>query len=179
MVDSQPRGFKSLCANLIAAVKAVGPLDKEDVVLVIEDDDYYQPTYIEDAVGRIAQGVQLAGPRWLNYYNVELKAWMRMANVASAPLCGTAIRGDKLSCLAKAAEDCLRRSSHHVDGTLWRMPLTRKLHEEPKLVGMKGLPGNKGIGVGHDPRRNWTRDPQMTQLIAWLGEDAKCYANLV
>lgn len=176
LVDPQPRGFKSLCTNLIVAVEKVGLLGKDDVVLIIEDDDYYKPSYIEDAVARIEQGVQLTGPRWLTYYNVKFKAWMKMTNVASAPLCGTAIRGDALPYLAQAAKDCIRRASHHVDGALWKMPLTRKLHEDPKLVGMKGLPGNVGIGIGHDPRRGWTQDPQMNYLSKLLGEDAKRYA---
>lgn len=176
-VAPQPRGFGSLCANVLAAVDAVGTLDADDVALVIEDDDYYLPTHIEQAVTNIRAGVMLTGPRWLYYYNVRLRGWMKMdRNRASAPLCGTALRGDALLRLAAAARLCQRTHSHNVDGALWRMPLTRRLHEDPRVVGIKGLPGRVGLGIGHDPRRNWNADRDSVKLRELLGADVRWYA---
>lgn len=171
-------GFSSLCQNLLAAVDAVGRLTEEDSVFIIEDDDYYYPTHIEALLPHLQKGARIAGPQWLHYYNLAQRAWRKMRNEASAPLCGTALRGDCLGLLADAAACCQIKKTHNVDGQLWRfVPAAKRwLSQNPQLVGIKGLPGRKGLGIGHYPKGpSWCPDPLLKQLRAWVGDDIAAY----
>lgn len=165
-------GGGSLALNLIEAVRHV----ETDLVVVVEDDDYYRQNHLETCTRRLADH-DATGCTWLDYYNVELRAWRRIRNSCAA-LCNTAFRANRLPDLKAAAEDAMRHGIYHVDRLFWRRVGPAGLHEEETVIGVKGLPGRRGIGIGHKRDGAWTPDPGGAKAREWLGADAARYAEV-
>lgn len=161
-------GGASLAMNLLAAIPRV----QGDVVLVMEDDDYYRPNHIETCLKHLERH-RAAGCIWLNYYNVEHRSWRRIKNSCAA-LCNTSFRRECLPMLEQAARDAMAQGIYHVDRLFWRMAGTDGLHGDETVIGIKGLPGMKGIGIGHRPGAGWAKDDGR-KLREWIGEDAEAY----
>jgi hypothetical protein len=161
-------GGASLALNILAAVPRV----RGDIVLVMEDDDYYRPNHIETCVRHLARH-RATGCIWLDYYNVKHRRWRRIRNGCAA-LCNTAFRRECLPMLEQAARDALRRDIYHVDRLFWQQAGAAGLHEEETVIGIKGLAGRPGIGIGHRPGPGWIRD-NGRKLRDWIGEDAAAY----
>lgn len=163
-------GGASLANNILAAIPHV----RGDVVLIIEDDDYYRSNHIEIST-RVLESHRAAGCWWLNYYNLRNRSWMRIRNSCAA-LCNTAMRADCLPALEAAARGALAEGIYHVDRLFWRQVGNDGLHGVETVVGIKGLPGSAGIGIGHQvDRRGWNSDGRGTKIREWLGADAAFY----
>lgn len=162
-------GGASLAMNLLAAIPRV----RGDVVLVMEDDDYYRPNHIEVCLEKL-QAHRATGGVWLNYYNVKLRAWRRIRNSCAA-LCNTAMRADGLPMLEAAARGAMTAGIYHVDRLFWEQAGPDGLHEQETVIGMKGLDGMPGIGIGHRAGPAWVRDRRGRKLREWLGIDAEAY----
>lgn len=168
-------GGQSLAANLLAAIPHV----RGDVVLVMEDDDYYRPAHIEVQLRHLGMH-DAVGCVWLDYYNLRHRAWRVLRNPCAA-LCNTAFYAHYLPVLEAAAERVRAAADgfYHVDRLFWDAMGTAGLHEDRTVVGIKGLPGLAGIGMGHRRRGPWERDPAWRQLRAWVGDDADAYIRLM
>lgn len=169
--NPQERGAGNLTSNMKAALAgAVG----SDVVAVMEDDDWYRQDHLERALEGLREA-PVYGCNWLNYYHVGVRRWARFQNVGSA-LCQTAFRGAELPMMMGAASECESQGSYGIDGKFW---VGREhLATGPQtVIGMKGLPGVKGLGVGHrsHPRVKWSEDPDLAKLREWIGDDAGYY----
>lgn len=164
-------GAVSLANNIMAAAEQV----KGDIVLIMEDDDYYCRHHIEMSVRRL-KSHQAVGCDELNYYNLSVQGWRVIRNNCSA-LCNTSFRASLLPQLVKAAEESLSRKTYHVDRYFWERVPRDGLHGEVSVYGIKGLPGTAGIGIGHKRNAGWTRDKGGRKLRQWLGEDADHYAK--
>lgn len=162
-------GGASLANNILAALPHV----RGDVVVIIEDDDAYRPNHLQVCADRLRQH-GATGCTWLNYYNLDFKAWRRIKNSCAA-LCNTAFRVEHLPQLELAARYALERGEYHIDRYFWRAVGNAGLHEEETVIGIKGLPGIKGIGIGHRPGKGWIPDQSGKKLREWLGEDARHY----
>lgn len=164
-------GGKSLAANLLAAIPHV----RGDVVLIVEDDDFYRPDHIATQL-RWLERHDATGCSELDYYNLQRRRWLSMANGAGrcAALCNTALRAELLPVLALACERVLAAGAgfYGVDALFWKAIGPEGLHRDRTVVGIKGLPGRAGIGMGHRPGRRWHRDPGWLMLRAWVGEEA-------
>lgn len=168
---------RSFCENLLSATNALGTLSDKDVVFIIEDDDYYLSDHIEINCKRLGTR-ELAGCWWLNYYNLRMRAWRILRNSCGA-LCNTVLRGSYAEALTRAARSALKDSAYNVDARLWSdKSLRGVLHGDITVYGMKGLPGPKGLGVGHRESVNWKADPNFEQLRRWLRDDASYYEGL-
>ena len=165
-------GGASLAKNLLAAIEQV----RGDVVLIMEDDDFYRSNHIEVCIERL-RNFRATGSIWLNYYNLQLMGWRRIRNSCAA-LCNTAFRAECLPTLENAARGALRQGVYHVDRLFWQQVGKSGLHEVETVVGMKGLPGMAGIGIGHKAGASWRDDPAGDQLRRWIGEDAEAYLEL-
>lgn len=162
-------GGASLAMNLLAAIPHV----TGDVVLIMEDDDYYRPDHIAVCVERL-QKHRATGCTWLNYYNLRLRSWKRIRNSCAA-LCNTAMSVDCLPMLERAAGDALAQGIYHVDRLFWQQVGKAGLHQQETVIGIKGLDGMPGIGIGHKPGPGWRPDPAGRKLQEWVGEDAEFY----
>ena len=171
-------GAKNFTANLRRGLA----LCTGDVVVVIEDDDWYAPTHLAAILTQIGQpGIEIAGDDQQRYYNVLHRRWRVFQN-RGASLCQTAIRRSRFDDFRRAIDQqATVGGGYGVDGGLWNaLPATVKsLKRTDTVVGIKGLPGQVGLGVGHRPHgHGWNDDQSGRQLRAWLGADADVYLGL-
>lgn len=166
-------------SNFLANVTRGLSLATGDVIVFWEDDDWYAPTHLAVLTRQLAEA-SVAGDDEQRYYNLGHRCWRTFENTG-ASLCQTGLRRSLLATLLRAIETCACRSSYGVDTTFWRsVPRTDwALARTRTVVGLKGLPGNPGLGIGHRPTGHWTGDRRYRTLRAWLGADAAVYEALI
>lgn len=167
-------GAQSLCGNLLAAIPHV----IGDVIIFMEHDDHYAPTHIETMYRQLAGGAALAGDPKQRYYNVSVRAWRDFDN-RGASLCQTGMTRAMLPQLESVARTCYAGQNIGVDFRLWHSVDKSRwsLERTNTVLGIKGLPGRKGLGVGHRPTGPlWTQDRDLAYLRAMIGADAEKYA---
>jgi hypothetical protein len=185
-VGTTQSGIRSMCKNFLRAL----PHIEAPVVVIMEDDDYYPPQYLSDAYRRVMFGADFVGPKFLNYYNLKQMSYRRMQNRGSA-MCSTSFRTEPgLSLFKEALHRGIETGNKDVDAWLWIQILQRKKHlwtlhesemEQTAVVGIKGLPGARGIGIGHDPAPRWNfqPDPSGDVLKAWTSPQiARVYKQI-
>jgi hypothetical protein len=157
---------KSLTTNIVCAL----PHIEYNKILIIEDDDYYCPEYIERMVVRLSGQWDLVGEAKARYYNVKYRKYKTNNNRKSASFCQTAIRTRAIDALYVS---CLRENSSFIDTRLWDKNIKKNVFEDfVSVIGIKGMPGRLGIGSGHRPSKNYKDDKDLTKLKQWLPEEA-------
>jgi len=169
-----PAGAGNLAGNILAGIDAA----RGDMVLIIEDDDYYHADHLAHCVERL-KFADACGFGWLHYYHVAARRWIKLPNTGSA-LCQTGLRRKLLPALASAAKAAARAGDYRIDGRFWAGRTALAMGRQT-VVGIKGLPGTVGLGVGHRPfasGRAWIEDPEGRILSQWIGADAEPYLRL-
>lgn len=172
--EPSPSGAANLAKNVIRAMDAASG----DAIVMWEDDDAYAPDHLEKCIEGLARQ-SVYGSRTLKYFNVVERCWAKFPNNGAA-LCQTAFRRSEIPRMREAAEQALAAGDYKIDGRFWR-GLTHLANGSTTVVGIKGLPGQRGLGTGHRPserRGLWKSDPKMEKLREWIGEYAANYANL-
>lgn len=174
--NMRPPGPQNLATNILTALSAV----TGDVVIIFEDDDYYFDTHIEESVN-ILKGQPVCGDAILRYYNVQHRCWAEMRNQGSA-LCQTSFRREKMRMMESAAQEAMVCRDYGIDRRFWQFQNALPCLSGT-VVGIKGLPGTKGLGIGHRPlqdrKKRWVEDPSFSKLEDWLGaEEALPYTRL-
>lgn len=150
VIDVCPRytGVVSQAHNLLAGLEEVG----EGPVLLIEDDDYYAPGYVAEMAAHL-ETHDLVGQVPARYYNVRSGRCRVMQNDSHASLAQTGVARSGISALRDACEEVLRNrkpGNDFIDLVLWRgFGGERLLYRSGLHIGVKGMPGRKGIGSGH------------------------------
>jgi hypothetical protein len=178
----QGEAFHTLTLNMKTAI----PYIKGDVILIIEDDDWYGPTYVETMV-RFLKEYDLVGESHARYYHVATQLCKRIMNPSHASFCQTGFTRKLLPIFVRCLE-----GDPYIDMRLWAAVTSSKYlitdtDDTLKLhCSMKGLKGRKGIGTGHDPRNVKSRalqylvDYELKYLITWVGrENARIYMDHV
>ena len=162
----------TMCANLRQAWKHV----KHDNILIIEDDDYYAPNYIETMLLWLREA-ELVGEVGAKYYFVRTRQFRVFTEHEHASLCRSGFRRSVLPLVQKLSS-----------GDDWRLDLkmwsqwkgSKYLRRESSggraiSVSMKGMPGR--AGVTHRISPNWIMkdDRDLGQLQEWLGCDHEYY----
>jgi hypothetical protein len=161
--------------NIEAALEHVGP---DDAVIMWEDDDWYGPHYIERQAARL-RSHDLVGEIPARYYRVDKRAHRTFNYTPHASLCATALcRG----MIQRLREACQCRA--WIDMYLWRTgPGKRRLAIGSQVVGIKGMPGRRGVSEAHrqsvDDDDRWHPDPSLDVLRRWIGSDARAYSAFV
>lgn len=167
-----PPGAANLANNVLRALEAV----TGDMVVVIEDDDYYKPTHIEECARGLRNRPVYGCPRLL-YVNVHHRCWIQMGNRGSA-LCQTAFVRSEIPTMRRAAERALQAGTFGIDGNFWSGRAALATGAQT-CIGIKGLAGTPGLGIGHRPRsypgRRWRPDPNLDQLRRLIGADVEHY----
>lgn len=161
-------GGRSLAGNILAALPHV----KGDVVVIIEHDDYYAANHLHVCIDRL-KSAEATGSRWQRYYNIEHRSHRLMRNIGSA-LCNTSFRVSLLRQFEAAAHAAFRKGEIGLDRLFWDS-IEGDVHDINTVVGIKGLPGRRGLGLGHRPGNGWTADPDMKVLQEWIGSDVENY----
>jgi hypothetical protein len=161
--------------NMVVGVDAA----KHEHVLIIEDDDYYAPFYLDVMEKRLA-GKELVGERDALYYNVRSRMWLDNQNKRHSSLCQTGVGPRALELLRQSCFAVNKFIDVHLWNLAQDLQLPTQLYQRSGLcVGIKGLPGRGGIGIGHKPviGGRWQRDSDFSVLTAWLGADSEPYAR--
>lgn len=147
-----------------------------DIILVIEDDEYYSPEYLSTMV-KLLESASIAGLSNSRYYHLQAPGWKFMNNYQHASLCQSAIRKEALPLLV----DAVHSGEYYFDIQLWKKALETGassvlLSNTNLSIGIKGMPGRSGLGAGHE-MIGYKGDRDMTMLNQWLGDDAKYYSG--
>lgn len=174
--ESAPAGPRNFLANLRRALTAV----TGDIIVVIEDDDWYAPRHIETLLEQFDSYALIAGDDDQRYYNVQHRCWRRFENKGGC-LCQTAFRRDLVPQLLRVIDACEQRGSYGVDTAFWASAPKAgwRLRRDHTVLGIKGLPGQVGLGIGHRPDAHWTADRAFVQLRSWIGQDVDLYSGLM
>jgi len=174
----------TLQKNLIEALKHV----TGDIILIIEDDDWYHSGYIKTIVNKFEQSVEknklpfLIGESMARYYNINNYSYYTHNNIHHSSLCQTAFTSMLVPQVNILAHNFL--NDVFFDDPLWRFAKCNKLTflgKYPLSVGIKGLPGRPGAGAGHAGFLNLKSMPFVDEqpfamLEKWIGrEDAYVY----
>lgn len=176
--SADPPGALNFLANLERGVaQATG-----DRLIFWEDDDYYDPRHLERtlALWDAHPAAHLVGDDTQRYYNLPLRRYKRLAN-KGASLCQTGMSADLRPWFAETLAVCralTTKPAYGLDTRLWAPALAGEipyaLAPLHTVVGIKGLPGQPGLGVGHRREivRQWAHDPNLMVLRQWIGDPA-------
>ena len=160
---------KSLAANLLEAIPRV----RGEYVFIMEDDDWYSPLYFHDGLEKL-KTYNATGPIWQCYYNLEQLTYKVLKNKGSS-LCSTCFKADLLPIFREVCRTCYGTNFKGIDYSFWKELDSRGIctfideAHRYLCVGMKSLPGRKGIGIGHEGRKFYP-DPEGKKLREWVGE---------
>lgn len=135
--------------TLALNLRTAFPLVTGDRILIMEDDEYYAPEYIETMV-RALETHLVAGIKNAKYYHLPTGGFYQNHNDRHASLAETAFRA---AILPDISEIIAESDDPFIDIKIWkRFYSMGKLFEDtdrPLYLGIKGLPGRPGIGGGH------------------------------
>lgn len=129
------------------------PVVKGDMILIIEDDDLYFPTYTEETIKFFERG-DLIGHAEAFLYNIPNKSYYIFPGKQSAALFQT---GFAKSVLQFLWDICNSNTTYYIDGLLWKLFAGKKnLVKLPQnlAVGVKGLGGRPGLTRGQGNNLN-------------------------
>lgn len=178
-------GDMTLPQNLIEALKVV----TGDIVIIIEDDDWYHPDYIKTVAQKFEQQLpneenkypHLVGGAAAIYYNINNYSYTMYNNIHPPSLCQTAFSSKLIPQVNIIASYFIKE--RWLDGLLWKYSKCKKLtysSKTPLVIGIKGLSGRPGAGEGHasyllQVLQNKTMpfvDEQPFELLEkWIGKD--------
>lgn len=149
-----------------------------DIVVFIEDDDWYHPSWISVCEEHL-QKFSIFGEGRSIYYNVRDRWWFQHENMRHASLCATAIRRDAYSTFLLATRD----PNPFIDTRIWARFAGKKFIRDPiksgssLVIGPKAMPGTKGYSGAHSMRDPAAKnDPDLEKLRQLIGDDAEAYA---
>jgi len=160
-------GMNTQAASLSEALSVI---PDDSVVLIMEDDDWYSPQYVE-RMAKALEGADLVGEVPSVYYHVSgLAKTMGTPETGHCSLGATGMKGAALQRFRKICSTHDRR----IDQRLWGAFKGKKRQlPQGHNVGIKGMPGRYGIGIGHKPRG------KPMQLRDLIGADADYYSPYI
>ena len=162
-------GDMTLTKNLLEALqKATG-----DYILIIEDDDWYSPKYIETMVSYLKEH-DLVGEGRAKYYNIFNSRCMIHTNMEHASLCQTAFTKKLIPDIIKTVKDNITQK--FIDIEIWKIDCKKIIFDGKNIcVGIKGMPGRGGIGYGHKDKMGKPDTRRFHLLKQWIGSDTTNY----
>lgn len=162
----------TLVTNMQMAMAFVMPFDR---VVVMEDDDWYAPNYIEE-ISKHLDEFDIVGQAGSFYYHFPESLIWNMGNTNHASLCQTGFK-------AAIMQGMDYPDNFSLDLALWRLDVKKKLLDKwpPLAIGMKGLPGRPGQSAGWNVekyRDKWQSDPNREWLRNQIGDDLKLYERM-
>jgi len=151
--------------------------------VILEDDEYYAPTYVEEMTRRLVQH-EVVGIKGARYYHIVSGGYMVMGGGWHASLAETAFRSSYLPELNVLADNGAFPTL--LDVIMWRRLRTsdRTLlfsdSDQPLYCGIKGLPGRPGIGIGHRTASYHLVDTSDRAILKrWVPKDYQVYLDIL
>ena len=168
----------TLNVNLKTAI----PYVKGEKILIIEDDEYYAPKYVE-TLSRKLDEYEAVGISQNKYYHLPTGGRVQIPNTLHASLAQTGFRA---SVLPEFVTIVKQAKTMYVDMKLWQRVMKNGRGylfsdgEAMLYVGMKGLPGRAGIGAGHRKAMyGKSVDDSRHALRKWIPKDYQVYLDIV
>lgn len=166
------RGQNTQGRNICAGLDVLqNKYDLKDIqcIFIIEDDDYYRPTYLERMIINLGNHYAVGEQRTI-YYNVIFRKYIVNANTIHASLFQTGFTPQ----LIPVMRNC--QGHKFIDAEFWKRATNKYLFKENDLgIGIKGMPGRAGIGAGHGKLMNMHPDNDLKYLKRLIGDDTKFY----
>jgi hypothetical protein len=144
-----------------------------DKVIIMEDDDWYGPEYIE-TLANLLNVRDLVGVWGTKYYDPEIPGYRELGRKDHAAMSQTGMRKSFLPQLLKSIPPDGHTPDVSIDLRLWwnnslgRSLLTpgagKRLH-----VSIKAMPGRPGAGIGHD-KQNFIPDAGYEVFKTWCDD---------
>jgi len=165
--------------TLIENLKCALPHIKGDKILIMEDDEYYSPYYIQVMSKHLSRH-EVVGIGNSKYYHLPSGGNFTIGNMRHASLAET---GFRRSFLPKF-KGLLSQGNVYIDTLLWRAAngfIFTDSDKNPLYLGIKGLPGRRGIGRGHDLSlyKKYPPDTSRLKLKKWVPEDYRIYMDII
>jgi hypothetical protein len=185
--EPKPTDYKhTLTINIREAI----PLISGDKILIIEDDEYYAPAYVEEMARRL-DDYEVVGIGCSKYYHIQTGGYDIHKNMFHASLAQTGFRKSFLSIFTECVLAGMETA--WLDDRLWTRVQKSKGtkneirslifvdDDESLYAGIKGIPGRHGIGIGHktESYRLHPEDPGREQLKKWVPNDYVVYLDLL
>jgi len=179
VVRRKPRADDPPC-TLGKNLEAILALVAHDKVLIMEDDDWYGPEYI-DTMAALLDAHELVGISGTKYYHPGIPGFREMGRGDHASLSQTGFRKSAIPAVLKAIPGDGVLPDCSVDLRLWK-----NCHGQGHLIpgdgrqlhcSIKGMPGRPGAGVGHD-KRFYTPDNDLSKFREWCG-DVEAYRGFI
>lgn len=173
--EPQPGELKpTLLINLKTAIPAI----TGDKIIILEDDEYYAPTYIEELSKRL-DSHEVVGVGRSKYYHLPSGGYTVIGNMTHASLAQTSFRS---SFLPKFVS--LLVGNMYLDMRLWKLAGKYKHlfvdSGTPLYLGIKGLPGRGGVGAGHNPKIYRVKDTADRGVLKqWIPGDFQIYLDIL
>jgi len=187
--------------TLITNLAVAAPLIRGNKILIMEDDEYYAPLYVEEMASRLEK-YEVVGICRSKYYHLPTGGFIRHSNIDHASLAQTGFRSSFVPSVAG-----LFTGDTYLDIRIWKKVGNVKTLKwgEPTVVinfhtvgngrgllfddgddkgclyvGIKGLPGRPGIGCGHRDYSEYLPDtPDREVLRRWIPGDFKTYLGIL
>jgi hypothetical protein len=176
----------TLQLNLIEGLKAV----TGDIVLIIEDDDWYHPNYIENMTKKFeeyfnefencaSESFALNKPSLIvsegltKYYNIKNYSYMIYPNINHGSLFQTAFTSDLIPQILLYLN--MYQRERFFDIILWKTIKNCQkiifMTKHPWSIGIKNLPGRSGLGYGHIKEMDYMDERPFKMLNNWIGRN--------
>lgn len=146
--------------NLLAALEVV----RSDKLLIIEDDEFYSPLYLEEMAWRL-EVANLVGECNARYYNVRERRWEIQPNITHACLCRTGLKRPIYDLFLESIRSSKRDKDVYVDIRLWALPPAPRV---PILVLRKPKFGALGELLPEPPPPTVPTLPPVPQALRTL-----------
>lgn len=165
-------------------LNAAFPYVRGEKIIIIEDDEYYAPKYIE-TISKKLDDYEVVGISHSRYYHLPSGAEAIHGNTIHASLAQTSFRSSYLREVELLTRQPLK---HYLDISLWHNAMAESRgylfldKPEALYVGIKGLPGRKGIGAGHQEKMymgKWRDIEDRPLLNKWIGHNSQVYVDIL
>jgi len=187
--------------TMIMNIKAAAKHISGDLIVIMEDDEYYAPGYVAALADALSRH-EVVGIGRSKYYHLPMGGYLRHDNLNHASLAQTGFRSSFLPEFLSVLD-----GDQFLDIRIWKLlngvsapacdaydrTETSRITKDGRgivfddgddhclYVGIKGLPGRPGIGSGHNPRGYYKHDtPDRAMLRKWIGagRDLESYMGL-
>jgi len=160
-------------------------LIKGNKIIIIEDDEYYAPKYVEIMADKLEQH-EIVGIGKAKYYHLFLSRYYKNRNTWHSSLAQTAFQDSFLPEFKEILHTNI--GSALIDKCIWRKIRNDKRgfiffdDNDSLYAGIKGLPGRFGM-IGHDSEARYYRrcSPDISHEILkqWIPEDYSIYMDII
>jgi glycosyltransferase involved in cell wall biosynthesis len=167
-------GMNTQARNISDGINLISHyVTEDDIIFIIEDDDYYKPVYLERMIERMGE-FKIIGETNTIYYNVITRRFADNCNKQHASLFQIAFKPSMIPLFVQSFK------AKFIDCTFFSVineSLVNLFHDGTLAVGIKGLPGRGGIGAGHSSGFMANNDTNLRFLKNLIGEDAEKYRD--